>query len=1176
MKRITIFTILCIPFCSRANEIDEPPEPNETIEKQIEALGTNSGYRGIIAAQLGRMGRPALPALTRAVTDENPRTRSAAALALGEMGPIAKSAVPNLIRGFRQSLAAEKDSDRWAFPHAIGEIGPDAKSAIPVLVDATKVEDCCGPAIVALRKIGPEALQPLLTFLQDRKLDQHCFQVTVEQIGFLGSDASDAVPHLAAIVDNREEEQKLRYSAIVSLGKIGPPAQSAIPSVVKALHDSTTSLQTRIVAAKTLGEMGNSAIPALSSSLFEGDLHIQLQVECVSALGTIGSPSLNELLRALMASETRVRATAARVLARLNEEVVIEELAQALLDEDESVRSFAASSLAPIGDRKVFVMSDLSSSEIESVLASQRVALPIAKPADRLTLQRSITALQAELDSRWWGRLLEFFRSSPWGSWTAIALLLLLAWMFLFVLWSLLLIVRPSVILSVNNFFKPWSDLKLKKTFEKTISLRHLLVVGFFYTHGRVLDAWVSKYTDTARVNFQAIPTVEATAAYVAVAVNFDNQLVPDFAVEVLKPEFLDSKRLCILIQGQGGIGKTSLACQIAKWGMDREVSKRLAPHTMLPILIEDEVSSEGLVEKARGELQALIGEPNPIDPDWFTHLLRQQRVMVIVDRFSELCEESRQRVTPRSPGFPISALVVTSRIEEPQLGGVCKLQPSLLKRNRVSSFIDAYLGQRNKSHLFEDDEEYFDDCRRLSRMVGDRQITALLAKLYIDQLVRLKEAGKDSIPESIPELMLQYVRELHQPASDPDKIVIVLADAQSVAWQCLKENFHPVAVNRDSVLTGLKGENIDARLEYLEDTLHILKRDLARTRFLLEPLAEYLAGLHVVEMYKGNKKLWKLFLKRAEEMPVEKVTGFLLAVRDCCLAAVQIRIPSFVCEELEKLTELDRNLIERQQQQQRVARLKSQLALPDAEDRMHAIQALGHIGLSAKKATPDVLRSLEDKNKDIRAAAASALGQFQAVGAVSALREVLTDEDAFVRASAAEALGKIGSSAADVVPVLATMLLDDDSSTSFHAARALEKLNPDVLLNELIQVLRRATVSFHRYRALLLLESLEIHSEAALHDVINALGDGDWRVRFAASEVLASYKEKAALAVSALTRALNDPSAVVRNSATTALGAIGEQAKDTIPELMNLLDGDDEIEVRIAAGNAIKEIEKK
>jgi hypothetical protein len=357
---------------------------------------------------------------------------------------------------------------------------------------------------------------------------------------------------------------------------------------------------------------------------------------------------------------------------------------------------------------------------------------------------------------------------------------------------------------------------------------------------------------------------------------------------------------VCALIQGPGGAGKTSLACQIGKWAMETDKLARIGWYPMLPVLIEEEVGEGGLVEKARGELQALIGEVTPIDSELFIKLLRKKKVLLIVDHFSELGDETRNLIRPREPDFPVAALVVTSRIVEEQLGNTTMLRPCLLRGNRISSFMEGYLARQGKADIFQDDQEYFRDCERLSRMVGDREITPLLAKLYLDQLVKSKEESEvASLPENIRDLMLRYVDELH-PNAGPDVVIRTRNDAKIVAWQCLRENFYPTSTDRQAVLKELDGEDSGTRLQYLEETLRILNRELTRTRFGLDPLAEYLAAVHIVEAYKGHTNNWKSFLKRADEKPLEKISGFLLAVRDCC-RVTDANIPDFVCDELEK-----------------------------------------------------------------------------------------------------------------------------------------------------------------------------------------------------------------------------------------------------------------------------------
>lgn len=76
------------------------------------------------------------------------------------------------------------------------------------------------------------------------------------------------------------------------------------------------------------------------------------------------------------------------------------------------------------------------------------------------------------------------------------------------------------------------------------------------------------------------------------------------------------------------------------------------------------------------------------------------------------------------------------------------------------------------------------------------------------------------------------------------------------------------------------------------------------RLRLVLDPLAEYLAALHVVAENAENEEAWRQFFNEADgkEGAPQLIRGFLLAIRDCCIAEREdILIPEFVVSELGK-----------------------------------------------------------------------------------------------------------------------------------------------------------------------------------------------------------------------------------------------------------------------------------
>lgn len=260
---------------------------------------------------------------------------------------------------------------------------------------------------------------------------------------------------------------------------------------------------------------------------------------------------------------------------------------------------------------------------------------------------------------------------------------------------------------------------------------------------------------------------------------------------------------------------------------------------------------------------------------------------------------------------FPINALIVTSRIEE-ELHGVPRslVTPLRIQGNRLSSFMEAYLTQRGWRDAF-DDAEYFDACRRLSQMVGERDITVLLAKLYADQLIAEKESpSAEGLPKNIPELMLSYLNEINRSATstDPDDRSVHRA-AKIIAWACLRDTFRPIPASYDDVARDLGGEKIaEPMLTYLEDKLRLLQtmgsaRD--RIRFSLDPVAEYLAAIHLVEMLGTGVSEWQEWHLRARSEMRRSPTSvsFLLAVRDSLAAKFgSLGGPESIVEQLTSL----------------------------------------------------------------------------------------------------------------------------------------------------------------------------------------------------------------------------------------------------------------------------------
>jgi len=779
-----------------------------------------------------------------------------------------------------------------------------------------------------------------------------------------------------------------------------------------------------------------------------------------------------------------------------------------------------------------------------------------------------------------------------------------------------LLWLRPIWLLRINDALKLKVDIQLPNWLGGVkVPFRHALLVGFFNFHPRVLDAWVEKHIDTAREVFEEKPTPKDREVHVAVPVLCDGEMIMEFSPGQLR-ETSRKKRWCLLICGEGGAGKTSLACQVARWAMASDRVGRLYEHLSLPILIEESLDLQldvkpfsSFMDAIREQLAALIRAERPIDVELLTHLLKRLRVLVVVDHFSETNEVTRKAIRPQHPDFPVNALIVTSRIEE-KFSGLARtiIKPQRIQGNRLSSFMEAYLAQRGKRDLF-DDAEYFDACRQLSLIVGARDITVLLAKLYAEQMIAIKEGlTGDRLPEDIPELMLNYLNELNYNVSEnrlDDNLVH--RGAKTVAWKCLSEMYRPAVAKTKQVLAALGAESeSEVLLKYLENRLRLIQtvgagRD--RIRFSLDTLAEYLAGLYLVDRYVDDETAWRDFIHYADGLAgaPESIQGFLLAVRDCCLTArgIEARVPDFVAEELGTRAGLDPNVVAEIRFKQRVNLLISNLSSPAAEDREAAAKslgdlgqatvpalikaledqnsfvrrsaalALGRIGPSARAAVPTLVRGCKDKEEIVRGAAAKALGEIglPAESAISALMERLKDENTSVRNRAANSLSKMGAVA---VPTLMEAINDDQALIRRYAVNTLGRIGPEAVraVPALIEALKSDDALLGNYAAY----ALGKIGAAAVPGLTKAMKEIGPEVRGLAATAFEKMGKEARTALPALTQALKDSNPRVRRYAARALGGIGSEAQAAIPTLMKAL-RDDNGSVRGAAARALAQI---
>jgi HEAT repeat protein len=695
-------------------------------------------------AKAGKRASSSVASLHRLLgRDCPPDVRRSAADALASIGQSASMAVGSLSRGLSETTQAEV-SLKLSFANALGQIGqagPEARKALkqmtydhrPALRHA---------AIVAIRLIEPDGdttrdqsfVQHLTALVADKGQDPRVQRAAIEELGQIGTSAAVA---LGPLKDRLRDSPtwEIRRSAANALRRISSP--DANPALADALEDPHWDVCRSAAYALLWIGPGSGSVEQLTKALESPDW--VLSGIAADALAKMSEPPVRRLIDTLrFSNRPMARANAAVSLRQLKSKArtAVGELRQRVInDSDPDVRSSALSAIKEIdGDMRANADrvqdSELNeyASIIRPILNEPKTYSPIDKPRfDELSqdLDSTDKSLKQSLNNRWRRYVWGLFRDNKVISLPLFyALSMLLIWTTLYFLRRSSLVTISESLTRLPTISVPKIELKLSWTV-----VRWGTFLGFFDRQSGVLDRWVAEKLPRARESFRARTTVKDRAEYVS-SVHLAAQGVLRSSVDdELLTEFLRDGHATLLIEGPPGCGKTSLACYIALRASGAK--NVIGPHPMLPVMIEPELVTDlhpqagesddvsdsnpakparvaghsGLIELIRGLLRSYLGEPHAPSAHLVESLLRTRRVLVIVDRYSEMREPKKLWLNLAYADSPVNALIVTSRDPHPELKTGWTLKPLPIPVNNLNTFIRSYLRVRDKLAIFSEED---------------------------------------------------------------------------------------------------------------------------------------------------------------------------------------------------------------------------------------------------------------------------------------------------------------------------------------------------------------------------------------------------------------------------------------------------------------------------------------
>jgi len=259
--------------------------------------------------------------LILALAQQDPKVRKAAVLALGNIGPGAKKAIPELIKVLRAPSS---------YPGRACEYQP----GILYL-------DCLGArAAVALIQIGSDSARPLAETATDTRYSKNSRLSAVIALHKLGPKAKTVTGMIARLLTDDDEEIKL--NALWVLVRAAPGSMDVKRHVLGVFADE--SAYVRVNAALALYELdpGNViSLPILLDCLSRNTSRVQLSAaQALGKLGPSARTSVPQIARLLASPDRMLRSAAAHAIGEIGTSApdVINLLQKLCDDQDSDVR----------------------------------------------------------------------------------------------------------------------------------------------------------------------------------------------------------------------------------------------------------------------------------------------------------------------------------------------------------------------------------------------------------------------------------------------------------------------------------------------------------------------------------------------------------------------------------------------------------------------------------------------------------------------------------------------------------------------------------------------------------------------------------------------------------------------------------------------------------------------
>jgi HEAT repeat protein len=325
-------------------------KPEKLVPVLKKAIEDNEGDPSLMVPALNLLAEQGEAGMAVLIEElKNPKGRYPATIAIGEFGPKAKAAVPDLTK----FLADPNVEMRMQAAFTLGKIGPDAKSALPALTKA--LDDSHIPvqygAAFALGKIAVKDKDAMAAL--SKKLDSKDGLLKISSAWALAKmDLQDKARYDSTVKTLAEalkdDNEHVRAVAAQGLLDLNPPRDVIAPILVGMMAEKNPVLRAHV--ADALASLGEAAVPRLIKALEKDDTQ-GLAVEVARRLGPKAKDAVPALILELKDPSADYRREVEFALAAIGPDAkaAVPALIEHLGTEEPQVRYIACYALGKIG-----------------------------------------------------------------------------------------------------------------------------------------------------------------------------------------------------------------------------------------------------------------------------------------------------------------------------------------------------------------------------------------------------------------------------------------------------------------------------------------------------------------------------------------------------------------------------------------------------------------------------------------------------------------------------------------------------------------------------------------------------------------------------------------------------------------------------------------------------------